>query len=907
MELDAQTLAAGSSVRCPNCGESIQLDVDSTGLSSIVGPPGDNTMNPRPGADSSLTGSSYALSDLADSDVSSEPASTDNPPDATLEASPRASSLAGDEDLTPPDIEATMVFGGRQEDDDDDEPFLLGDDEEIDEGDAGEFSDIDAVGGESLDATIDFGQLANKGRPTDFDLGGPGSEATIDHAGKPSPERPRLDLDGPDSGDDLTVMHGMPGLAGSPPVLSDRPSRPGDDATLAADSGEADSGNVGSDRSDSDSGGSGLAGDVTESPSTHPGGGLSDRDSATLAFDSERRSDHVGTPEPREITGLDSGGTIPRGPLETGRGSRSLKPGESQIVGSESVRLRASLLARRVDDDGTGLDYAIEDEAGAGGMGVVYKARQQSLDRLVAIKQIKSDKGVSTSDSNKFVSEAVITGQLEHPNVIPVHDLGLAADGMPFYAMKFVEGDEWEDRIKELSEEENLSILIQVAQAIAFAHSKEVLHRDLKPGNIMLGKFGEVLVMDWGLAARLDDNSHIQPAGTPIYMPPETALEYLDYAKGRVVGGRKKDSSRKRMPAGKYSDIYLLGALLFKVVARRAPHRGKSTFECLRNAAKNEIVKVRRSSELLDIAYKAMATDPEDRYPTAIDFIDALKAYQSHAQSIQIAKTASRELRRAEKLRTEDNADATEIYACFSRAQHGYQNALDLWSENRKAARRRKKTLRLFAEAAYGNGDYDLALSMLDVDSDEDAELRATVLKDQQSRNSRLAWFKTLQYATAASLMIALAFIAYSFVARQDALTARAQAKAAQAEALDAEDRAKEQTAKAAEAEVRAAEAEKTAIAKAEQARLEGIKVQELSAEAAKLARKAELASDEARKQQQIAARASTLAKKQSELADEKAREAAKQRVLVDLATVRTAVADGGAYAGWVALQSVES
>lgn len=893
-ELDAETLSVGSSVKCPSCGGSIQLDPDSTGLSSIVGSPGDHTMNPRPGSDSSLTGSSYALSGLADSDLSSEVPSTGSPLDATLEASPRDSSLAGDDDLTPPEIDATMVFGGRQ-DDDDDEPFLIGDGEESEEDDSADFEDLDHIGSESLDATIDIGRLAAKGPQSKIDLDLPGDEATLDQAGAPTPTKPRLDLDveGPDEADDMTVMLGMGGLAGGTPSQSDGPSRAGDDATLAADSSAADSAEADSSLSDSEFPGGDSAGDMTESPSTHPGDGSSDRDSATLAFDSERRSDRIGTPEPRELTGLESGGTIPRGPLEEGRGSRSLKPGESQVVGSESVRLRAFLLAEPTEDDAMGIDYAIEGEAGKGGMGVVYKARQQSLDRLVAIKQIKSDMGASASDSNKFVSEAVITGQLEHPNVIPVHDLGLAADGMPFYAMKFVEGDEWEKRVKDLSEAENLSILIQVAQAIAFAHSKEVLHRDLKPGNIMLGKFGEVLVMDWGLAARLDDNSEIQPAGTPIYMPPETALEYLDYAKGRVVGGKKSGSSRKRMPAGKYSDIYLLGALLFKIVSRRAPHRGKSTFECLRNAAKNEIVKVRRSSELLDIAYKAMATDPDDRYPTALDFIEALKAYQSHAQSIQIAKTASRELRAAEKLRKEDNADATEIYASFSRAQHGYQNALDLWSENRKAARRRKKSLRLFAEAAYDNGDYDLALSMLDTESEDDAELRATVLKDQKSRNGRLAWFKTLQYATAASLMLALAFIGYSVVMRQDAIAARNDLKQTIVEA--------EKVTAGAEKRVAAADDEvMNAKELAEETIAEGAKTAQAAIREGDLAAKAEIA----RANEQAA----TKVEEATEEADRKIAAADKQVVVLqkkaslesykaDLGQVQATLATYGAYA----------
>lgn len=761
-ELDVNTLRANETPACPHCEEALDLDSKDWDLSSHAGgSPADATMRPGEPTDSSLAGSSLAGSSLFRSDEASDPETPDSSGDPTgdntLEASPNLDDSSSDDlaekDAGEPDM--TMVFGGKYTDEDDSFDIAL---EESDEADD-----------ESLpmDATIDYAAFQQQGGVAD-----PAEpDATIAHGGLAPPNAGDDDLTPPD----LTQMAGTGDRPGLISPLED-------DATLQLDSDRPDSdpGSGGSSLEEEsdwpEAGSSGSDPAQTESPSTFAGDSASDQNSATLAFDSNRRSDRVDTPDPIDITGLSTGRTIPRGPLEEGRGSESLKPGQSQLVGAESVRLRAFRIGEdspELRTDPEGIDYAIEGEAGKGGMGVVYKARQQSMDRLVALKQIKSEAGSSESDRNKFISEAVITGQLEHPNIAPVHDLGLAADGLPFYAMKFVEGEDWEDSIKRLSEEENLSILIQVAQAIAFAHSKNILHRDLKPGNVRLGSFGEVLVMDWGLAARLDDGSEIQPAGTPIYMPPETALEYLDYAKGRVSGGKGVSSSRKRSPAGTYGDVYLLGALLFKIITGRAPHRGKTTFECLRNAAKNEIIKVRRSSELLDIAYKAMATDPEDRHASATDFIDAIKSYQAHAQSILIAKRASRELRAAEKLRKEGGGDVNAMYASFSRAQHGYQNALDLWSGNRKATRRLKKTRRLFAEAAYANGDYDLALSMLDERNEDDAELRASVVDDQKSRKARLAWFKTLQYATAASLMLALAFIGYSVYASLDAFSAR--------------------------------------------------------------------------------------------------------------------------------------
>lgn len=887
-QLDDETLVPDSTSVCPSCGSLIEIDGDDINLSSLAGgSPADATMRVAPGSDSSLSGSSLAPLD----DASSELDSSDPSSETTLD-----SGFASDSDSASdlPVVEATMAIGGDNwfGDDDDDEEGggLLDTDFEVDD-----LDEKNQPTYESLDATIDLCNWMPPSGADDFDLSDPDNDP---EDGGPEEEGPTIALGEAD------VPIGLGGAPGARDITmmvgeSDQPSESSDppDATLAADSDRAGSSGTGLSGSDSSLTDSSM--ERTESPSSMP-------NDATLAFDSERRSGGVDTPEPLDITGLDSGDTIPRGPLDDGRASKSLKPGESLVVGDESVRLRVSTIADPgLIPDGS-VDFAIEGEAGKGGMGVVYKARQQSLDRLVAVKQIKSEMGASDSDRNKFVSEAVITGQLEHPNIAPVHDLGLAEDGLPFYAMKFVEGEDWEDSIKGLSEEENLGILIQVAQAIAFSHSKQVLHRDLKPGNVRLGSFGEVLVMDWGLAARLGDGSEIQPAGTPIYMPPETALEYLDYAKGKVVGGKRVGSSRRRIPAGEYGDIYLLGALLFKIVTGRAPHRGKTTFECLRNAAKNEIAKTRRNSELLSIAYKAMATEPEARHATATEFVDDLKAYQSHAQSILIAKQASKDLREAGRLVEGGKPDTTQLYALYSSAQNGYQNALDLWDGNRKAKRRLARTQRMFATTAYENGDFDLALSLLVEDSQEDAELRNSIAKAQSSRNARLAWFKTLQYATAASLMVALGFIGYSVILKQDALSLRTELSQTETKIQEKEELAsrKEREAEAAtrlaeQKSEEAAQAEKLAAVQEAAAKENGIKAELALA-------KAEAAEQDAAQSERLAREKSAEAKQAVAIASEKTAEAERQSYLAVLGRLKAVLTENGAYAAWRELQAID-
>jgi len=159
------------------------------------------------------------------------------------------------------------------------------------------------------------------------------------------------------------------------------------------------------------------------------------------------------------------------------------------------VRLRD--VAMRPDFDGT--RYAIVREIGRGGMGIVYEAIDQELQRHVAIKVLPA--------GNR--REAQIIAELEHPGIIPIHDAGMLADGRTFYVMKLVRGSTLAEKPRTIAEAVRLSL--RISEPVAFAHARGVVHRDLKPSNVMLGEFGEVLVMDWGVAV----------AGTPGYMAPE--------------------------------------------------------------------------------------------------------------------------------------------------------------------------------------------------------------------------------------------------------------------------------------------------------------------------------------------------------------------------------------------------
>jgi serine/threonine-protein kinase len=292
-----------------------------------------------------------------------------------------------------------------------------------------------------------------------------------------------------------------------------------------------------------------------------------------------------------------------------------------------------------------GLRYQIIRPHDKGGIGEVFVALDQELNREVALKEIQERHADDAHSRGRFVREAEITGGLEHPGIVPVYGLGQYADGRPFYAMRFIQGETLKDAIDhyhrtssdnpgERSREFELRTLltrfVAVCNAIAYAHSRGVIHRDLKPSNVMLGKYGETLIVDWGMAKAgmnepptqsasdglpepslvpsLADSIETQAGaamGTPAYMSPEQASGRLDLL-------------------GPASDNYGLGATLYTLLTGRLPIEDKDTAEVLRKAQRGEWLPVRQAKQdvppaLAAICQKAMAASPSARYPTALE------------------------------------------------------------------------------------------------------------------------------------------------------------------------------------------------------------------------------------------------------------------------------------------------
>lgn len=272
-------------------------------------------------------------------------------------------------------------------------------------------------------------------------------------------------------------------------------------------------------------------------------------------------------------------------------------------------------------------DYELLEELGRGGMGVVYRARQLSLDRIVALKIILRGATASLADLARFRGEAETAARLNHPSIVPVYEVGQQGD-LPFFTMRYVEGHTLARRLADgpLPAREAARLLAPIARAIAAAHQQGVLHRDLKPSNVLIDEHGEPYVSDFGLAKRLtpeSDDATIADAaqltqtgaiiGTPGYMSPEQA-------------------AGSRGSIGPASDVYSLGAILYATLTGRPPFQGATPVDTVLLVLEQEpiapqLLNPRVDRDLEMIAMKCLQKPVELRYATAADLADDLDAY----------------------------------------------------------------------------------------------------------------------------------------------------------------------------------------------------------------------------------------------------------------------------------------
>ena len=511
--------------------------------------------------------------------------------------------------------------------------------------------------------------------------------------------------------------------------------------------------------------------------------------------------------------------------LKAREGKTVKSPKQTLVIKTKSF---TELHKGAVPADGDAPEYELIKILGEGGMGVVYDARQTSIDRNVAVKMLKAATAGNEKQRAKFLAEAVVTGDLDHPNIVPIYDVGANSQGALFYSMKKVQGTPWLKVIQKKSLNENLEILMRIADAVGFAHARGIVHRDLKPENVMLGEFGEVLVMDWGLAqasrsfrkSRSITETNTM-GGTPAYMAPEMATGPLE----KITAA---------------SDVYLLGAMLYEIITGGPPHVAKNAMKCLMAAARNEIAPTDKSGELVDIALKAMASNPKDRYQDVKAFQAAIREYQSHSESIVLSARAEDDLKEARQ---------SDDYQHYSRALFGFQEALELWSANRRAFNGIAEAQLAYADSARRKGDYDLGLSLLDPSNPDHATLRRELFAAQDervARQKRLIFLKRMAGGLAVAVFMIVSTAAVlihnsrleAVAARDVAIDAQKAETQAKADALKDRDAAlaAEKAALAAEAVALAAKQdEQRAKAQAVRDRDDAIKSRQAAEEAKQL------------------------------------------------------------------------
>ncbi len=451
-------------------------------------------------------------------------------------------------------------------------------------------------------------------------------------------------------------------------------------------------------------------------------------------------SDNVHTPDlpddPESSLRTESCGTD--GPLiESGRGS-------------SSWRLR--LEDGEPDGRGSGEDasYILRRRVGRGGMGEVWEALQISLGRVVAVKRIREDKppyaGGTPEECSlrawEFRREGIIAARLEHPNIVPVHDLGQDESGRPLLAMKLVRGRPWHRVLREDFEDlpahvyyaKHLPTLVSVVQAVAFAHAHDILHRDLKPSQVMVGDYGEVLLMDWGLAVYTGSDPLPKGHPDPVTAAP-TTLKTASNPAGTPVMMAPEQTEKTTARLGPWTDVYLLGGILYFILTCRYPHAADDSAAAMRHAAAgfvrppNEAAPGRDiPQDLAELAMAALRPEPRDRVASARAFLAALEDHLSGASRMREAEAI---LRRTRESLSTAGGSYDELSHCLEELRH----AGELWPDGAPVRELRARVLSAFSRAALESGD--LRLARLQADRLH-GDARTAMLAEVDSADSRM-------------------------------------------------------------------------------------------------------------------------------------------------------------------------
>lgn len=414
----------------------------------------------------------------------------------------------------------------------------------------------------------------------------------------------------------------------------------------------------------------------------------------------------------------------------------------SRVFSEEGTELE--VLPRLMGIDGRE-QVVLGELIGVGGMGEVRAATQAGFRRQVAVKTLKPSRD-GELQRRELVREAVVHASLEHPNIVPVHVVGLGPDGRPLLVMKKVEGTAWSSVLRTSTHPLraamagdplgwHIDILRQVCRAVEFAHSRGIVHRDLKPANVMIGAFGDVYVLDWGIAisVRAGGGSHLPrqddwegAVGTPGFIAPEMLS-----TSGRV---------------DHRADIYLLGSILHQIVTGKLRHGGDSLQEVLLSSWESQPYSYPRSvdSELAAICNRATARDPDERFATVRGFREALEAFLAHRSSSALAAAASERLDELEALGREAEHDP-RFDVLLGECRFGFRAALDAWPGNERAQQGFKRALSTAISRELSQGRARPARLLFSELAEPDPKLEALIIAVEEQERERAAELQELR------------------------------------------------------------------------------------------------------------------------------------------------------------------
>src|SRR5947209_4283355 len=314
-------------------------------------------------------------------------------------------------------------------------------------------------------------------------------------------------------------------------------------------------------------------------------------------------------------TGL---GLLPDAPVAAGDNGGSAENVEANAAVAASHSKKAARAAEMLGELG---DYELLEEVGRGGQGVVYRARQKSLNRTVALKVISLGQWASQAHLKRFRQEAEAAASLDHPSIVPIYEVG-DCQGSCYFSMKFVEGGQLDEVVKRepMPIRRAVELIAKLARTVHYAHEHGILHRDIKPGNVLLDQNGEPHLTDFGLARLVESESTVtrtlEVLGTPSYMAPEQAL-----------GNNAAISA--------ITDVYGIGAVLYQLLTGHPPFAGGTTYETIKLLLDTEprqprLWNARIDRDVSTICLKCLEKDPKRRYSSALALAEDLERWLRH-------------------------------------------------------------------------------------------------------------------------------------------------------------------------------------------------------------------------------------------------------------------------------------